>query len=140
MGALVAAYGLEPDVALAFDVTHATDTPTVDKRHIGDIPFGSGASLTIGSITHRGVFNTLLELAEKHEIPYTIEAAPRRTSTDGDDIARVRAGVPTAVVSIPNRYMHSPNEMIDLADVESCIALIVAFIESLTEDSVFVQP
>lgn len=140
MGALVAAYGLEPDVALAFDVTHATDTPSINKKQIGDIPFGSGASLTIGSITHRGVFNALIECAENQSIPYTIEAAPRRTATDGDDIAKARAGIPTAVVSIPNRYMHSPNEMIDLADVESCIALIVAFIESLSAESVFVQP
>jgi endoglucanase len=140
MGAFVAAYGLNPDVAIAVDVTHATDTPSVSKNHIGDIPFRSGASLTIGSISHRGVFNSLIDCAEKAGIPFTIEAAPRRTATDGDDIARTRAGIPTAVVSIPTRYMHSANEMIDLADVKSCIALIAAFIKSLSEDSVFKQP
>lgn len=140
MGALVAAYGLEPDVAIAVDVTHATDTPGLSKQRSGDVPFASGASLTIGSISHRGVFASLIACAEKAAIPYTIEASPLRTATDGDDIVRARRGVPTAVVSVPTRYMHSPNETIDLKDVEACISLIQTFIESLEEDTRFSQP
>ncbi len=140
MGALVAAYGLDPNVAIAFDVTHATDTPGIAKQVHGDVAFGSGPSLSIGSINHRGVFNRLLDCAEKNSIPHTVEAAPRKTATDGDDIVRSRAGVPTAVMSIPNRYMHSANEMIDLRDVEACIQLLIAFIESLDDNSEFVQP
>ncbi|MCA9838438.1 MAG: M42 family metallopeptidase [Trueperaceae bacterium] len=140
IGALVASYGLEPHVAIAVDVTHATDTPGISKQRSGDVPFSSGASLTIGSITHRGVFNALIEAAENNNIAYTIEASPRRTATDGDDIVKTRRGVPTAVVSVPTRYMHSPNETIDLKDVEACIALIVAFINTLKADSRFTQP
>ena len=140
MGALIAAYGLSPDVAIAVDVTHATDLPGASKTKNGDIALGSGASLSIGSINHRGVFNLLVDCATEQNIPFTIEAAPRKTATDGDDIAKSRSGVPTMVVSVPNRYMHSPNEMIDLQDVEDCIELISTFICRLDENSSFSQP
>lgn len=140
IGAGVAAYGLEPALAIAVDVTHATDVPGVSKQENGDVPFGSGATLAVGSTVHRGLFNRLVETAEKNNIAYTIEAAPSRTFTDGDDTARARAGVPTAVVSIPNRYMHSPNEMIDLADLEQVISLIASFIGSVDDQVVLEQP
>jgi endoglucanase len=140
IGAGVAAFGLEPDVAIAIDVTHATDQPGVSKKQHGDVPLGSGANISIGSIVHRGVFNQLLACAEKANIPHTIEAAPSRTATDGDDIAKALRGVPTAVVSVPTRYMHSPNEVIDLDDVEQVIRLLIAFIHSLDEATRFRQP
>ncbi len=140
IGANVAAYRLEPDVAIAVDVTHATDVPNISKKEVGDIPFGSGANLAIGSVIHRGVFNMLIEAAEAEKIPYTIEANANRTYTDADHIAPARYGVPTAVVSIPNRYMHSPNEMIDLEDLEHVIALIAAFIKRLDKKTSFMQP
>ncbi len=140
IGALVAAYGLEPDLAVAVDVTHATDLPGLDHKKHGDVPLGSGPALTIGSVVHRGLFNALLETAEREGIPYRIEVSPARTATDGDDTAKARAGVPTAVVSIPNRYMHSPSEMIDLQDLENVILLLERFLASLTPETVFVQP
>lgn len=140
VGANVAAYKLEPDVAIAVDVTHATDVPNINKKEVGEIPFGSGANLAIGSVIHRGVFNMLIETAEAQKIPYTIEANPMRTFTDADHIAIARSGIPTAVVSIPNRYMHSPNEMIDSTDLESVIALIAAFIKRLDKKTSFMQP
>ena len=140
IGAGVAAYGLEPDLAIAVDVTHATDVPGVSKQENGDVPFGSGATLTVGSTVHRGLFNRLVETAEASGIPYAIEAAPRRTFTDGDQIAATRGSVPTVVVSIPNRYMHSPNEMIDLADLEHVIDLIATFVGGLDEKVVLEQP
>ena len=140
IGAGVAAYGLEPDLAIAVDVTHATDVPGVSKQENGDVPFGSGATLTIGSTVHRGLFNRLVETAEANDIPYAIEAAPRRTFTDGDQIAAARGSVPTVVVSIPNRYMHSPNEMIDLTDLEQVITLIATFVTGLDEKVVLEQP
>jgi putative aminopeptidase FrvX len=140
IGANVAAYHLEPDVAIAVDVTHATDVPNVSKKDNGDVPFGSGVNFAIGSTIHRGVFNMLIETAEAEKIPYTIEANPSRTYTDADHIATARRGIPTAVVSIPNRYMHSPNEMIDIGDLEHVIALIAAFIEKLDKKTKFVQP
>ncbi|HEX7021373.1 MAG TPA: M42 family metallopeptidase [Trueperaceae bacterium] len=139
-GALVAAYGQQPDAAIAVDVTHATDVPGIDKKQNGDVPLGSGASLSVGSSVHRGLFEMLVDTAETEGIPYTIETAPRRTATDADDIIKARTGVPTAVVSIPNRYMHSPNETIDTTDLENVIRLIVAFVERLDERTEFRQP
>jgi putative aminopeptidase FrvX len=140
VGANIAAHRLEPDVAIAVDVTHATDVPNVNKKENGDVPLGSGANLAIGSVVHRGIFNMLIEIAEAEKIPYTIEANANRTFTDADHIASARHGIPTAVVSIPNRYMHSPNEMIDLEDLENVIALIAAFIKRLDKKSTFMQP
>ena len=140
IGALVAAYGLEPDLAIAVDVTHATDLPGIDKKQYGDVALGSGPALNVGSVVHRGLFNALVETAEREAIPYRIEVSPARTATDGDDTAKARAGVPTAVVAIPNRYMHSPNEMIDLSDLEQVISLLERFLVSLSADSSFVQP
>jgi putative aminopeptidase FrvX len=140
VGAGTAAHELNPSVAIAVDVTHATDVPNVSKKEYGDVTFGSGANLAIGSTIHRGVFNMLIETAEAEKIPYTVEANPSRTYTDADQIAKARSGIPTAVVSIPNRYMHSPNEMIDLSDLEHVIALIAAFIKRLDKKTKFVQP
>ena len=139
-GAAIAAFGKEPHVAIAVDVTHATDAPTIDKKQQGDVSLGSGVAITIGSVIHRGVFNALVETAEAEKIPYTIETSPIRTATDGDDIMKVRSGVPTGLVSIPNRYMHSPNEMIDLDDLEQVIRLITAYIKTLDGNSTFMQP
>jgi putative aminopeptidase FrvX len=140
VGAGTAAHELNPSVAIAVDVTHATDVPNVSKKENGDVPFGSGANLAIGSTIHRGVFNMLVETAETEKIPYTIEANPSRTYTDADQIAKARSGIPTAVVSIPNRYMHSPNETIDTGDLEHVIALIAAFIKRVDKKTKFVQP
>ena len=140
VGALVASHQLKPDVAIVVDVTHATDIPSTNKKQEGDVPLGSGVSLSVGSFVHRGVFEKLIAIAEQGKIPYNIEVSPRQTSTDADDIAKGHSGVPTAVVAIPNRYMHSPSEMIDTDDVENVIGLIKAFIESLDAKSDFLQP
>ena len=139
-GAAIGAFGKSPDVAIAVDVTHATDIPGLEKKRHGDVTLGSGAAITVGSVIHRGVFSALIETAEAEGIPYTIETSPIRTSTDGDDLMKVRAGVPTGLISVPNRYMHSPNEMVDLDDVEQVIRLIVAYVKTLNASSVFLQP
>ncbi|ADI13893.1 M42 family metallopeptidase [Truepera radiovictrix] len=131
VGAYIAAHALTPDVAIAIDVTHATDVPTVDVKREGERPFGSGAELSVGSFVHRGVLERLIATAEARRLPYTLGTSPARTHTDADDIAKNRAGVPTAVVSVPNRYMHSPVEMVDPEDVENVIRLLVAFLEGL---------
>jgi putative aminopeptidase FrvX len=140
LGAMTGAYGLEPDVVLAVDVTQATDTPNTRKPNTNFVSLGSGPTLALGSVVHRGVFNMLVEAAEAEKIPYSIEASPDNTGTDADDTARVRAGIPTAVVSIPNRYMHSGNEMVDLQDVENVITLLTTFIKRLDTKTKFVQP
>ena len=133
VGAAAAAYALQPDVAIAIDVTHATDVRGVEKRKLGAHPLGSGPDLSVGSYVHRGVLELLRRTAEEEGIDVTVSAAPRRTATDADWLAKVRGGVPTAVVSVPNRYMHSPNETIDPRDVEAVIRLLVAFAERLPD-------
>ncbi|MEM7734939.1 MAG: M42 family metallopeptidase [Deinococcota bacterium] len=140
IGAYVASHSLEPHVAIAIDVTHASDIPSVDKKRTGESPFGSGPQFSVGSYVHRGVLNKLIEAAEAESMSYSLASAPAYTSTDADDIAKNRSGVPTAVVSIPNRYMHSPSEMIDLADVDSIVQILVAFIKRLSKDEELTQP
>lgn len=135
VGAYIASYQLKPDIALVVDVTHATDIPGSNKKQEGEVPLGNGVSLAVGSFVHRGIFEELIIIAEQNKITYHIEAAPRYTSTDADDIAKSHSGVPTAIVSIPNRYMHSPNEMIDAQDVEQAIELIKSFIENINENN-----
>ncbi|CAN5521466.1 M42 family metallopeptidase [soil metagenome] len=137
VGAYTASFGLQPDVAVAVDVTHATDQPGVDKKQEGDSPLGSGPVITLGAYAQRAVADRLIRVAEEGGIPYTLSAAPSRTGTDADAIARNHSGVPTGVVSIPNRYMHSANEMIDLQDLENVVGLLASFCDSLDEGTTF---
>ena len=132
-GARASAFGLSPDVALVVDVTHATDVPEVEKSEVGDHSLGGGPVLTRGSATHPVVFELLAEIAEDREIPYSIQAAPLRTGTDADAIHLARGGVPTGLVSIPNRYMHSPSEMVAVTDLVHAAELLAAFVGRLDE-------
>ena len=125
--ATTAAYSLEPDLAVAVDVTHATDAPGVEEKELGHHPLGSGAVITRGSTLSPRVFELLSETAERLEIPHTVEASGSRTSTDADAIQIARAGIPAGLVSIPLRYMHSPVELVDLADVDAAVELIAGF-------------
>jgi putative aminopeptidase FrvX len=125
-GARVMAYGLEPDLAVVVDVTHATDAPGVDAGELGEHGLGSGPVITRGAIVSRRVNDLLDEVAAAEGIACTTEASGSRTGTDADAVHLSRTGVPTAVVSIPLRYMHSPVELVDLADVEATIRLITA--------------
>jgi endoglucanase len=140
VGASAASFALEPDVAIAIDVTHATDVPGIQARQEGDHALGSGPELSVGSYVHRGVLELLRRTAEEEGIAFTIGTSPRRTATDADQLARARAGVPSAVVSIPNRYMHSPNEMVDPADVAAAVRLLSAFADRLPEAHPVEQP
>lgn len=126
-GAQTSAYGVDPQIAIVVDVTHATDSPGIDEKELGSHPLGSGVVIQRGSTIHPVVSELLIETAEAEGIPYTIEVSGRGTSTDADAVHLVRAGVATGVLSIPLRYMHSPVEMIDLRDVESAAALVAAF-------------
>ena len=137
-GARTSAYKLDPHVAIVVDLTFSTDAPGVDKKQVGEHKLGSGPVLSRGSAIYPMVFERLASVAEDEGIPYTIQGSPRMTSTDADAIYLQRAGVPTGVVSIPNRYMHSPNEVVDLADVDATIRLITAFCRSVTTDDDFI--
>ena len=126
-GARTAAFEVRPDVAIAVDVTHATDAPGVDEKEIGSHPLGSGPAIGRGSTLSPKVFELLVEAAEEAGVEHTISASGRGTSTDADVLQISRSGIPTGLVSIPLRYMHSPVEMVDLADVEAAVELIAAF-------------
>jgi putative aminopeptidase FrvX len=137
-GAMTAAFSFEPEVAIAVDVTFATDHPESDKRQWGDVKLGGGPVLSRGSANSPLVFRRLVEVAEAQQIPYALQMAPRYTGTDADAIHKARGGVATGVVSVATRYLHSPNEMVALADVEQAARLIAAFVRSIGEASEFV--
>lgn len=136
-GARTSAYSLEPDVALVVDVTFSTDFPDADKKELGDHKIGGGPVLSRGSAAHNGVFEMLAAVAEEEGIPFTVQASPKYTRTDADGIFLTRAGVPTGLVSVPNRYMHSPNELVSLADLYNTARLLAAFIRRLTPETDF---
>ncbi|MDQ3521458.1 MAG: M42 family metallopeptidase [Gemmatimonadota bacterium] len=138
-GARTSAFVLEPDVAIVVDVTFATDVPGIEKKQVGEHKLGSGPVLGRGSASHPGVFERLAETAEAEGIPYTIEARPKQTSTDADAIHVVRGGVATANISVPNRYMHSPNEVVSLDDLDATVRLIAAFCTGMTPDVHFTR-
>jgi endoglucanase len=137
-GARTGAYGLDPGVAIVVDVTHATDHPGAEKKGHGDHRLGGGPVLTRGSAVNPVLFERLTEIAEREEIPYSIEASPGRTATDADSIYTSRMGVATAVVSVPNRYMHTPNEMVAVEDLYRAAELIAATVRSLSGSDEFV--
>jgi putative aminopeptidase FrvX len=134
-GARVMAYGLEPDLAVVVDVTHATDAPGVDPGELGDHGLGSGPSITRGAIVSKTVNDLLDEVAAAEGIECTTEVSGSSTRTDADSVHFSRTGVPSAVVSIPLRYMHSPVELVDLADVEATIKLLTALALHLEADT-----
>jgi endoglucanase len=126
-GSRSSAFSLAPDAAIVLDVTHATDAPGIDVKEAGRHALGSGAVVSRGSTLNPRVFELLHESAEVGKIPFTIEASGRATGTDADAVHLSRGGVPTGLVSIPLRYMHSPVELVDLADVSACAKLVAAF-------------
>jgi putative aminopeptidase FrvX len=133
-GSRTSAFQVRPDLAVAIDVTHATDAPGIDEKEIGSHPLGSGPAIGRGSTLSPKVFELLVAAAEEAGIEHTISASGRSTSTDADAIQISRAGIPTGLVSIPLRYMHSPVELVDLGDLEATVELIAAFAARLTAD------
>ncbi len=132
-GAGTSAYVIQPDIAIAVDVTFTSDIPGADKRVYGDVGLGKGPTLTLGAALHPAVNNRLIELARKHDIPIQIEISPSRTGTDADAIHASRAGTATAVIGIPNRYMHSPNEVVSLGDLDKAVKLLTEFVKSIDD-------
>lgn len=129
-GAIVSAFGVEPDVAIALDVTLAIDTPG-GKEEDRVSTLGGGVAIKLmdsGSICHPKLVDAMVNLAEKNNIKYQMEILPRG-GTDAMGIQKSRAGVPVITLSIPTRYIHTPTEMVSMDDVEATIKLIVAFIE-----------
>jgi putative aminopeptidase FrvX len=130
-GAHTTAYSLRPDIAVVVDVTFATDPPGSDEKELGRHKFGSGPVIQRGSTLDPTVFELLHAAGEAEGIPFTVAASSRYTGTDADAFHVSRGGIPSTVVSIPLRYMHSPVEMVQLDDVENAAKLIAAFVRRL---------
>jgi endoglucanase len=134
-GSRTSAFSLEPDAAIVVDVTHATDAPGIDVKEAGKHELGSGPVLCRGSTLHPAIFELMHETATHLEMPFTVEASGRNTGTDADAVHLSRGGVPTGLVSIPLRYMHSPVELVALSDVHACARLIAATALALDADT-----
>jgi putative aminopeptidase FrvX len=130
-GSRTSAFSLEPSAAIVVDVTHATDAPGIDVKEAGKHELGSGPVLSRGSTLNPRLFDLLHDTGTREQIPFTVEAVGRATGTDADAVHLSRGGVPTALVSIPLRYMHSPVELVQLEDVHAAAALIAAAALSL---------
>ncbi len=136
-GARTGAYGLDPQVGIAVDVTHATDHPTLDRKEHGDIRIGGGPVLARGAAINPVVYRRLHDAAKREGIEVQIQALPAMTGTDADAVRMSRAGVATGLVSIPNRYMHTPNQIVSLEDVEQSARIIAGFLTQLEADTDF---
>ncbi len=136
-GARQIAYTLKPDVALVVDVTHATDYPTVSKIQHGDVSIGKGPALTHGGCNHPEVVARIEKVAEARGIPLQHEAMSATSGTDTDVIFWTRGGIPSALISLPNRYMHSPVEIVSLKDLVLIPELMAAFAASLKKGEQF---
>ena len=136
-GAGVCASCIGPQMAIVVDVTFAIDHPSVDKKEHGEAAIDGGPVLTRGSIISPVVFNLLRKTAEDRKIPFSLHAAGRETSTDADAIHIAREGVATALVSVPNRYMHSPNELVSIQDLDHAAELIAQTCRAVDGDTDF---
>ncbi len=130
-GATTSAFGIDPRVGIAIDVTFATDCPGIEKKKVGDIKIGGGPVISRGANINHKIFDLLVKTARKERIPYQVEGAPRATGTDANVIQLTRAGVAAGLVSVPNRYMHTPVELVSLKDLENTARLLAAFIIGL---------
>jgi putative aminopeptidase FrvX len=138
-GARTAAFGLAPQVALAIDVTPANDVPGGNPRTAGRIELGMGAMIARGPTVNRHVDELLARAAEEEGIAHAFEVYTRTTQTDADEFHLSREGVPTGLVSVPTRYVHSPCEVCSLDDLEAVVRLVVAFARRLTREQSFVR-
>jgi putative aminopeptidase FrvX len=136
-GARQIAYSLKPDTALVVDVTHATDYPGINKQTHGDIRMGKGPTITHGICNHPEVVKRIEQVADKAKISLQHETVSATSGTDTDAVFWTRGGIPSALISLPNRYMHSPVEVINLKDLEQIPKLMAGFSESLKKNETF---
>jgi endoglucanase len=136
-GAITSAYGVNPHVGVAVDVTHATDCPTIDKTQEGDIKLGGGPVIYRGPNMNPVVVERLRAAAEKADIKVQWGASGRGTGTDANAIQLARGGVAAGLISVPNRYMHSAVEMISLDDIDQSADLLAEFALGIDRDADF---
>jgi endoglucanase len=136
-GAFTAAVQIEPAVAIAIDVTHATDYPGADKKANDEVKLGGGPVLTRGASINPIVFEGLRDAGERLGLSCPVQGAARSSGTDADAMIRAGRGTATGLVSIPNRYMHSPNEVVSLTDLQNAARVIAEFVRTITAESDF---
>jgi tetrahedral aminopeptidase len=136
-GATTSAYGVNPHIGVAVDVTHATDCPTIDKTQEGDIKLGGGPVIYRGPNMNPVVVERLRAAAKSAEIEVQWGASGRGTGTDANAIQLARGGVAAGLISVPNRYMHSAVEMISLDDIDQCADLLAEFALGIEADADF---
>ena len=134
-GARTSAFGIDPQVGVAVDVTHATDCPTIEKKEEGDVRLGRGPVIHRGPNMNPKVVERLLAAADGSGIAYQLAASAKATGTDANAIQINRAGVAAGLISIPNRYMHSPVETISLDDIDRAADLLARFVEGFEPDA-----
>jgi endoglucanase len=139
LGARPASFALEPLAAIVVDVTYTTDVPGSDDARQGRVLLDGGAVVGVGPSLNKRLTDRLFDLAEREGVPHGVEVYPRLTQTDADEVHLTRSGIPTGLVSMPLRYMHSPSELCSLADVDACIDLLVAFARALRRDDDFLR-
>ena len=137
-GAITSSYGCNPHVGIAVDVGHATDYPSADVKRHGDGKIHGGPIIARGPNVNPIVGRQLIETAKAKKIPYQVAAEPRGTGTDANAIQLSRGGVAAGLISIPNRYMHSPVELVSLKDVENASKLIAEWICTLKSGMSFI--
>ncbi|MGI6105713.1 MAG: M42 family metallopeptidase [Raoultibacter sp.] len=137
-GAQTSTYSINPDVGIAFDVTHATDYPGIDKSKYGKCVCGEGPVIARGPNINPEVYDRLVAAAQAEGISYQIEAEPGVTGTDARAIQVTRGGKASGLISVPLRYMHTPTEVLMLSDLDQTVKLLVRFILDLDEDSSFI--
>ncbi len=139
-GAVTSAFGIDPQVGIAVDVGFATDTPGMgdDKKKVGEAAMGKGPIVSRGPNINPVLFRLIQETAKQRKIAHQIEGAPRGTGTDANAIQLSRAGVATGLISVPNRYMHSPCEMVHLGDLEGAAKLIAHSVARIDKKTSFI--
>ena len=136
-GAHTVAATLAPDVAIALDVTHASDRPGSSPQEVGAHAVASGAAITRGSVANEALVDLMIATAERENLPYTLEASGRSSGTDADAMVVTGRGTAGGVISVPCRYMHSPVEVVSLADLETCAKLLAATIRAIGPETDF---
>ena len=136
-GAKTSAFAIDPQLGIAVDVTHATDCPTISETEHGRVALGKGPVVFRGPNVNPVVFEQLEALSQQHEIPMQVNGISRPASNDGNALQINRAGVATGIIGIPNRYMHSPVEVVSLDDLDNAAKLIAHFCLAVDEKSDF---
>ena len=137
-GGRTAAYGIDPHVGIAIDVGFASDYPTIEKKIVGDISLGKGPVLHRGANINPVLAKLMESTARKKKIPHQIQAEPRATGTDANVMQINRAGAAAAIVSIPNRYMHTPVEIVCLKDMDNAVNLLAATLAEIKPSMKFI--